>query len=72
VTAVSGQLDAINEHPALRMTPEQYAAIAHAGSGLMRELVQRLNQAASRPRASGSSSPGSSARCGGTTSSSRG
>jgi len=46
LAAVAAQLDAINQHPALTMTPEQHRqAIAQAGSGLMREAVQKLDQA---------------------------
>jgi hypothetical protein len=43
---VVGQLDAINAHPALRLTPEQHqAAVAQAGAGFVREAVQRLDHA---------------------------
>jgi hypothetical protein len=46
LAAVAAQLDDINKHPALRMTPEQHRqAIAQAGNGLMREAVQRLDRA---------------------------
>jgi hypothetical protein len=43
---VADRLDAIEEHPALRMTPEQHqAAIAQASNGLMRETVASFYQA---------------------------
>lgn len=46
LAGVAGRLDAIERHPALRMTPEQHqAAIAYAGSGLMRETVASFYQA---------------------------
>jgi hypothetical protein len=45
LAAVAAQLDDINKHPAIRMTPEQHRqAIAQAGSGLMREAVQKLDR----------------------------
>jgi len=44
--AVGARLDAINEHPALTLMPERYRqGIAQAGSGLMREAVQKFDQA---------------------------
>ncbi len=46
LAVVAGQLDTINKHPALRMTPEQHqAAVAQAGSGLMRAALQKLDRA---------------------------
>jgi len=46
LAVVAAQLDAINKHPALTMTPEQHRqAIAQAGNGLMREAAQKLDQA---------------------------
>ncbi len=46
LAVVAGQLDAINKHPALRMTPEQHSqAIAQVGNGLMREAAQKLDRA---------------------------
>ncbi len=46
LAVVAGQLDAINKHPALTMTPEQHRqAIAQAGNGLMREAAQKLDRA---------------------------
>jgi hypothetical protein len=46
LAGVAGRLDGIERHPALKMTPEQHqAAIAQAGSGLMREAVQKLDNA---------------------------
>jgi len=43
---VAGQLEAINKHPALKMTPEQYRqAIAQAGHGLMCEAERKLDEA---------------------------
>ena len=46
LAVVAVQLDAINKHPALTMTPEQHRqAIAQAGSGLMREAAQQLDRA---------------------------
>ena len=43
---VAAQLDAINQHPAFRMTPEQHrAAIVYAGDGLMREAARKLDDA---------------------------
>jgi hypothetical protein len=47
LNAVAGQLDTIQKHPALLLTPEQHRqAVAQAGSGLMREAVQALDRAA--------------------------
>ena len=44
---VAGQLDAIQKHPALLLTPEQHRqAVAQAGDGLMRNAAQALNRAA--------------------------
>jgi hypothetical protein len=44
--AVSAKLAEIERHPALRMTPQQYAnAIAGVGDGLMRGAVQQLDRA---------------------------
>lgn len=46
LAGVAGRLDAIERHPALKMTPEQHqAAIAQAGNGLMRETVASFYQA---------------------------
>jgi len=46
LAVVAGQLDAIDKHPALTMTPEQHRqAIAQAGNGLMREASQKLDRA---------------------------
>jgi hypothetical protein len=46
LAGVSGRLDGIERHPALRMTPEQHQhAIAQAGNGLMREAVANLHHA---------------------------
>ena len=46
LAVVAAQLDAINQHPAFRMTPEQHrAAIAYAGDGLMREAARKLDDA---------------------------
>ncbi len=46
LAVVAGQLDAINKHPALTMTPEQHRqAIAQAGNGLVREAAQKLDRA---------------------------
>lgn len=51
LAVVAAQLDAINKHPALTMTPEQHRhAIAQAGNGLMREAAQKLDQAADETR----------------------
>jgi len=51
LAVVAAQLDAINKHPALTMTPEQHRqAIAQAGNGLMREAAQKLAQAADETR----------------------
>jgi hypothetical protein len=47
LVSVIGQLDAINKHPALRLTPDQHSqAVAQAGHGLMREAAQKLDRAA--------------------------
>jgi hypothetical protein len=47
VTSFTDQLDAFQNHPALRMTPDQHReAVARAGSNLVRDAVQRLDQAA--------------------------
>jgi hypothetical protein len=46
LTVVAAQLDDINKHPALRMTPEQHRqAIAQASNGLIREAVEKLDRA---------------------------
>jgi hypothetical protein len=46
LAVVSGQLDAINKHPALRMTPELHRqAIAQAGNEIMRDAAQKLDRA---------------------------
>ena len=46
LAGVAGRLDGIERHPALKMTPEQHqAAIAQAGSGLMREAASNLYHA---------------------------
>ncbi|KND61500.1 hypothetical protein BVER_04434 [Candidatus Burkholderia verschuerenii] len=46
LAVVAAQLDAINKHPALTMTPEQHRqTIAQAGNGLMREAGQKLDRA---------------------------
>ena len=51
LAVVAAQLDAINKHPALTMTPEQHRhAIAQAGNGLMREAAQKFDQAADETR----------------------
>ncbi len=51
LAVVAAQLDAINKHPALTMTPEQHRqAITQAGNGLMREAAQKLDQAADETR----------------------
>jgi Family of unknown function (DUF6118) len=47
LAVVAGQLDAINTHPALTMTPEQHRqAIAQAGDWLVRETTHKLDRAA--------------------------
>ena len=47
LAAVENQLAGIEQHPALRLTPEQHQqAIAQAGNMLMREAVQKLDRAA--------------------------
>jgi hypothetical protein len=39
-------LEAMEKHPALRLTPEQHqAAVARAGEGLMRDALQKLDRA---------------------------
>jgi len=44
--AIGVSLENLQKHPALKMTPEQHgAAIAHAGSGLIREAVQKFDRA---------------------------
>ena len=46
LAAVENQLAGIEQHPALRLTPEQHQqAIAQAGNILMREAVQKLDRA---------------------------
>ena len=46
LTAVENQLAGIEQHPALRLTPEQHQqAVAQAGNMLMREAVQKLDRA---------------------------
>jgi hypothetical protein len=46
LAVVAAQLDDINKHPVLRMTPEQHRqAIAQTANGLMRESVQKLDRA---------------------------
>ena len=46
LAVVAGQLEAIDKHPALRMTPEQYRqAITQAGHALMHEAERKLDQA---------------------------
>jgi hypothetical protein len=46
LAVVSAQLDAINKHPALRMTPELHRqAIAQAGNEIMRDAAQKLDRA---------------------------
>jgi len=46
LAVVAAQLDAINKHPTLTMTPEQHRqAIAQAGNDLMREAAQKLDRA---------------------------
>jgi Family of unknown function (DUF6118) len=43
---VSGRLAEIEQHPALRMPPAQFGeAVARAGSGVMRETTNQLDQA---------------------------
>lgn len=40
------KLEAIEKHPALRLTPEQHrATVARAGEGLMRDALQKLDRA---------------------------
>ena len=47
LTAVEHRLAGIEQHPALRLTPEQHQqAVAQAGNMLMREAVQKLDRAA--------------------------
>lgn len=44
--AIGLALENLQKHPALRMTPEQHgAAVANAGSALIREAVQRFDHA---------------------------
>jgi hypothetical protein len=44
--AIGAALENLQKHPALRMTPEQHgAAVANAGSTLIREAVQRFDHA---------------------------
>jgi hypothetical protein len=44
--AIGAALEILQKHPALRMTPEQHgAAVAQAGSILIREAVQRFDHA---------------------------
>jgi hypothetical protein len=44
--AIGVALENLQKHPALRLTPEQHGhAIANAGSGLIREAVQRFDHA---------------------------
>jgi hypothetical protein len=44
--AIGVSLENLQKHPALKMTPAQHgAAIAHAGSGLIREAVQKFDRA---------------------------
>jgi hypothetical protein len=44
--AIGAALEILQKHPALRMTPEQHgAAVAQAGSTLIREAVQRFDHA---------------------------
>jgi hypothetical protein len=45
--AIGASLENLQKHPALKMTAEQHgAAIANAGSGLIREAVQKFDHAA--------------------------
>jgi hypothetical protein len=47
LAGVVGQLDGIEKHPALRLTPEQHSqAVAQAGNMLMREASKKLDRAA--------------------------
>jgi hypothetical protein len=47
LAAVENRLAGIEQHPALRLTPEQHQqAVAQAGNVLMRETVQKLDRAA--------------------------
>ena len=47
LAAVENQLAGIEQHPALRLTPEQHQqAVAQAGNMLVREAVQKLDRAA--------------------------
>jgi hypothetical protein len=47
LAAVDNRLAGIEQHPALRLTPEQHQqAVAQAGNTLMREAVQKLDRAA--------------------------
>ncbi len=44
--AIGVSLENLQKHPALKMTPAQHGvAIAHAGSGLIREAVQKFDRA---------------------------
>jgi len=46
LAVVASQLEAIDKHPVLKMTPEQYRqAIAQAGQGLMREAERKFDEA---------------------------
>lgn len=46
LAGVAGRLEAIEQHPALRLTPDQHRqAIAQAGQGVMREAMQQLERA---------------------------
>ena len=46
VRAVGDKLTQIDQHPAIRMTPQQYAtAVNNAGAGLMSTAVQKLDRA---------------------------
>jgi hypothetical protein len=46
LAAAATKLEAIEKHPALRLTPEQHqAAVARSGDGLMRDALQKLDRA---------------------------
>lgn len=46
IDAIGSALENLQKHPALRLTPEQHgAAVAQAGSTLIREAVQRFDNA---------------------------
>lgn len=46
LATVAGQLESIEGHPALKLTPEQHSqAIARVGSGLMREAAEKMYSA---------------------------